>query len=84
MVSIPHSAVYINSKLLKSFTISYFINFNKFQYSNSMCSALACRISSTDNSCVFTNGFGAAEGTTCHSGRVCYFLSIHINNSYSK
>ena len=35
-----------------------------------MCSALACRTSSTDNNCVLTNGFGAAEGSTCESGKV--------------
>ncbi len=41
-----------------------------------MCSVLACRTSSTDNNCEMKNGFGAAEGTTCESGKV-YFLFLN-------
>ena len=35
-----------------------------------MCTALPCRPTDISTSCVFTNGVGAAVGTTCDSGKV--------------
>ncbi len=35
-----------------------------------MCNALSCRISSTSVECTSKLGIGAAEGTTCDSGKV--------------
>ena len=40
--------------------------------SDMMCSALACRTSSTSNTCIYTYGYGAADGTICASGKVSY------------
>ena len=44
-----------------------------------MCSALPCRKTSNDTTCVFTFGYGAAEGTTCGSGKVCSNLQCVSN-----
>jgi hypothetical protein len=35
-----------------------------------MCKSLPCRPSDSSTNCVFTNGVGAAVGTTCDSGKV--------------
>lgn len=35
-----------------------------------MCTSLACRKSDTETSCNYFPGIGAAEGTTCDSGKV--------------
>ena len=35
-----------------------------------MCVGLPCRVNATATDCVWINGIGAAEGTTCGSGQV--------------
>lgn len=37
-----------------------------------MCTTLSCRKSEADTTCSFTQGIGAAEGTTCDSGKVIF------------
>ena len=37
-----------------------------------MCTALSCRISATNSTCIYVAGIGAAEGTICDSGKVIY------------
>ena len=44
-----------------------------------MCSALPCRKTSNDTTCVYTYGYGAAEGTTCGSGKLCSNLQCVSN-----
>lgn len=45
--------------------------FSYFQFKkDSICTALACRPTSLDTSCTFTQGSGAAEGSICDSGKV--------------
>ena len=39
-----------------------------------MCTTLACRKSDKSSDCELTPGIGAAEGTTCGSGKVKYLL----------
>ena len=36
-----------------------------------MCTSLPCRTSATTTTCVFTDGIGAAIGSTCSSGKIC-------------
>lgn len=43
-----------------------------------MCESLLCRKSSSDTGCSFYWGVGAAEGTTCDSGKVSW------NDIYSR
>ena len=45
--------------------------------SNLVCSALPCRTTNTDNTCVYTYGYAAADGTTCSSGNVTFSFFIY-------
>lgn len=45
------------------------INFVKYM-KDSMCTTLSCRKSVHDTKCEHLAGVGAAEGTTCGSGKV--------------
>ena len=63
--------------LIKKFVQVFLIYFKSD--SNIMCSSLSCRASEQDENCIKINGYGAAEGSTCDSGKVLlslYFFAI--------